>query len=143
MKKLSYFCFSLCFILILSACSINQTSKTYHDAEHAPRASITKVFLDLQKESGWWVIPEGAKSLTIHVEAKNTDTVLFWLVPTGTDVWSERTLIGYDKDASDGWSLKWDFGDRKLHNHIFVQALGIDDVSMDSKTINVTANVPD
>ncbi|MDT9726187.1 hypothetical protein DUZ99_14495 [Xylanibacillus composti] len=108
-----------------------------------PRASITNVFLDLQEKSGWWVVPEEATSLTIHVEAKNTDTVLFWLVPTGTEAWGERTLMGYDQDASDGWSLRWDFGDRKLHNRIYVQALGIDGVSMDSQSINVTADVPE
>lgn len=45
--------------------------------------------------------------MTIHAEAQNTETVLFWLVPTGTATWSERELIGYDKDGNDGWSVTW------------------------------------
>lgn len=142
MKKLIFTYLALFIMLIFSACSINETNDQNINSEATSRASIKTAFLDLQQKSGWWVVPEGVKSLTIHVEAENTNTVLFWLVPTGTEAWNERMLIGYDKDASDGWSLKWDFGDQKLHNRIFVQALGSDGVSMDSGTINVTADVP-
>lgn len=74
--------------------------------------------------------------MTIYVEAKNTETVLFWLISTGTQTWKARGLIGYDKDGRDGWSFTWNFGDRMFHDHIHVQAIGEDSVSSD--TFNVS-----
>lgn len=78
--------------------------------------------------------------MTINVNAKNTETVLFWVIPTGTQTWGERELIGYDKDGRDGWSLTWEFGNRKFHDHIQVQALGDDTIS--NAIINVASEYP-
>ncbi|MNH46099.1 hypothetical protein D3C79_1087500 [compost metagenome] len=71
------------------------------------------------------------------MEAENTDIVLFWIAPTGTETGKERTLIGYDVDGSDGWSYTWEFGDRTFHDHIQVHALGIDGSTQASDTINI------
>lgn len=71
------------------------------------------------------------------MEAENVDTILFWIAETGTGTWGERQLIGYDIDGSDGWSITWEFGDRKFHDHILVQALGSDFATQTSETINV------
>ncbi|OPA81044.1 hypothetical protein BVG16_01490 [Paenibacillus selenitireducens] len=137
----------LLFMLIFSACTNVETHQaqkgltvsTNQSDQIDTHAQILEVYTDLTKESGWWIVPKGVSKMTIHVRAKNTDTVLFWLVPSGTETWSERKLIGYDKNGSDDWSLKWEFGNRTLHDHIYVQALGSDGLTMDNKTINVTS----
>ncbi|MGM0884973.1 MAG: hypothetical protein ACQEXQ_28510 [Bacillota bacterium] len=128
--KLSHVILSLSFL-------IGQTQNNENT-----RAQLLRVYTDLHKESGWWVVPKGVKKMTIHAEAKNTETVLFWLIPTGTETWSERELIGYDKDGNDGWSLTWKFGNQRLHDHIHVQALGSDSSSQSNETINITTKEP-
>lgn len=60
------------------------------------------------------------------MKAENTETVLFWLIPTGTQTWNQRELIGYDikKDKDNNtFSLTWNI-DRPLHDHLQIQALG-------------------
>lgn len=109
-------------------------------AEESRRAVITSVSTDLPKEGNWWRVPKGVKHLTIQVEAKNAETVLFWIIPTGTQTWGERELIGYDKNGRDGWSLTWKFGDRNFHDHIQVQAIG--DETVANEIINVTSEYP-
>ncbi|MCG5252951.1 hypothetical protein QYF48_22715 [Brevibacillus agri] len=108
--------------------------------EELRRTVITSVSTDLPKEGNWWQVPKGVKQMTIKVEAKNAETVLFWVIPTGTQMWKERELIGYDKDGSDGCSITWKFGDRKFHDHIHVQALG--DETISNEIINVTSDYP-
>lgn len=89
------------------------------------------------EESNWWVVPENVSMMTIYAEAENTETVLFWIAPTGTETGSERKLIGYDIDGTDGWSYTWEFGSRTFHDHIQVQALGIDGSTQANMYINV------
>ncbi|WP_254639730.1 hypothetical protein [Cohnella sp. GbtcB17] len=103
----------------------------------ATPAQLLKLDTDLPTEPGWWVVPQGVEKMTIYAEAKNTETVLFWLIPTGTQTWRERQLIGYDKDGSDGWSLTWEFGNQRLHHHIHAQALGSDSNSQSNGVINI------
>lgn len=103
---------------------------------------LLRVYTDLPKESGWWVVPRGVSKMTIYAEARNTETVLFWLVPTGTQTWSERELIGFDKNGNDGWSIKWEFGNQKLHDHIQVQALGSDKSTQSNEIINIRTQEP-
>lgn len=117
--------------LFLSACS------NFEDTHMDTPAQILKVYTDLAEESGWWVVPRDVSTMTVFVEAENIETVLFWQAPTGTETWSERTLIGYDKDGSDGWSLTWEFGNRILHDHIYIQVLGSDSSTQATETINV------
>ncbi|WP_409174390.1 hypothetical protein [Brevibacillus fortis] len=104
------------------------------------RAEILRVSTDLPKIGNWWRAPKGVHKMTIHVEAKNTETMLFWLIPTGTQTWGQRELIGYDIDGRDGWSLTWKFDNRVLHDHIHVQAIGEETVS--NSSINVTTDFP-
>ncbi|MGH1145387.1 hypothetical protein [Bacillus pseudomycoides] len=82
-------------------------------------------------------VPKDTKTITIYVEADNTETVLFWLVPTGTATWKERKLIGYDVNSTDGWSLTWNVEGIDLYDHIQVQALSHTEISSD--LINVTS----
>ncbi|WP_231638584.1 hypothetical protein [Paenibacillus sp. JCM 10914] len=63
--------------------------------------------------------------------------VLFWTSPTGTEVGKERELVGYDVDGEDGWSLEWNIEGQMLHNHLDIQALGIDGVSYARVSFNV------
>ncbi|MGG0887943.1 hypothetical protein [Brevibacillus parabrevis] len=106
--------------------------------EISRKAQVIRAYPDLKHESGWWKVPKGKKTMTIYVAVKNTETVLFWLIPTGTQTWKERELIGFDKDGKDGWSFTWNFGDRTFHDHITVQAIGEDSVSSD--TFNVSSD---
>lgn len=47
--------------------------------------------------------------------------------------------MGYDIGRVNSWSLEWEFGERIVHDHINIQALGSDDRAMDDTTINVTS----
>ena len=98
---------------------------------------ISNVQTDLVVENGWSIVPSGVSEMTITVEADNVDLVLFWIAPTGTGTGLERALIGYDLDGSDGWSINWKFGDRTFHDHLTVQALGLDGATQASETFNV------
>ncbi|SFK83530.1 hypothetical protein SAMN03159341_101807 [Paenibacillus sp. 1_12] len=145
MRNLTIGTYLLLIMLILSACTHVEAPQTQKGTAASSnkleqvdtRAQLLKVYTDLTEESGWSVAPKGVGTMTIYAEAENTETVLFWLVPTGTETWSERILIGYDKDGSDGWSLVWEFGNRSLHDHIYVQALGSDSSTQAAETINV------
>lgn len=121
-------------MLIFSGCMNDEKAQT----QEGTRAQILNVSVDLPKKYGWWVVSKDIDTITISVEAENTETVLFWITPTGTETWEERELIGYDKDGSDGWSLTWDFGDRTFHDRIYVQALGSNDRTQDKEIIQVT-----
>jgi hypothetical protein len=139
-------------ILILSSCKFydevqhtkEETTSSNVTKQIDTKAQVLKVYTDLWKndENGWYVVPKNVQEFTIYAEVKNVDTVLFWLSETGTGTWSERQLIGYDQDGSDGFSLKWKFGNQELLDHILVQALGSDYSTMDDMTINViTSNL--
>lgn len=132
-------------LVILSACNNDGAIKLHkkmtlpnQSEQNDRRAQVLKVYTDLPQESGWWIVPRDINTMTIFVEAKNVDTVLFWIVPTGTETWGERTLIGYDKDGSDGWSLTWEFDNRTFHDRICIQALGCDGFTQSIETIKVT-----
>lgn len=101
------------------------------------KAQILKVDTDLEEEHIWHFVPEDVDTMSISVEAENVETILFWISPTGTDTWGERTLIGYDIDGSDGWSITWEFGDRIFLDLITIQALGSDGVTQAKETINL------
>lgn len=130
---------TLTLMLILSSCSNNEISLSEETAEYQTNrsAKILNVRTNLAKEDNWWIVSENMTDMTITVDAENTDTVLFWIAPTGTETGKERTLIGYDVDGSDGWSYTWEFGERIFHDHIQVQALGMDGSTQASETINV------
>jgi len=125
--------------VILSLISLPKVELTTMNT-NPKRAEIVSISTDLPRIGNWWRVPKDVKKMTIRVNAKNTETVLFWLIPTGTQTWGQRELIGYDKDGSDGWSLSWGVDNRELHDHIFVQAIGDETVS--SSSINVTTSFP-
>ncbi|GIP05676.1 hypothetical protein [Paenibacillus lautus] len=134
MKKILLVSILILILILTSACSQNEEpeaipNKTNSDAPSGISKKlvvIDRVYTDAKEEYGWWVVPKNSKSITIYVEAQNAQAVLFWSTPTGTEVGKERELIGYDIDGEDGWSFEWDIQDKSLHNHITVQALGVD-----------------
>ncbi|RRJ66049.1 hypothetical protein EHV15_26385 [Paenibacillus oralis] len=134
MKRLKIIGIFLLFVLILSACNISEEPQAVDG-----KAEILEVSTDLPKNAGWWIVHKDVNTMTINVKAKNIDTVLFWITPTGTETWGERELIGYDTDGSDGWSLTWNFGSRTFHDRIYVQALGSDGATQDKEIIEVTS----
>lgn len=103
------------------------------------KTEILEVRSNLPEDAGWWLVPKEVTSMTIFVEAKNADAVLFWIAPTGTETGERKELIDYDFDESDGWSFTWEFGDRSFHDHITIQALGIDGKSQDNQYINIVS----
>ncbi|MGG3452586.1 hypothetical protein [Paenibacillus rhizolycopersici] len=138
MKRMNIIGLYFLFPLLLSACN-NQQTEVEPSLNMDGKAEILKVSTDLPKNAGWWIVHKDVNTMTINVEAKNVDTVLFWISPTGTDTWGERELIGYDKDGSDGWSLTWDFGNRSFHDRIVVQALGSDGATQNTEIISITS----
>lgn len=137
--------FFLLMILILSACNNvaeNQSVEgldgiTDHSNDKEDQAQILKIDSDLKVKDGWHIVPEGVNAMTISAEVENVETILFWITPTGTGTRGGRTLIGYDIDGNDGWSIEWEFGERIFHDHITVQALGSDFATQVSETLNV------
>jgi hypothetical protein len=97
-----------------------------------PPPKIEKLYTSIPEKSGWISIPEGIKEITFYVEAQNTDTVLFWLMPTGTgpDAYNQRKLIGYDinDDRDNKFSLTWKIPEPLL-DHLQVQALGLEEIA--------------
>ncbi|PGT88260.1 hypothetical protein COD11_05955 [Bacillus sp. AFS040349] len=103
-----------------------------------PSPKIVKFYTGIPEKDNWVTVPEGTKEITINVEALNTETVVFWLIPTGTETWYERKLIGYDikDDKDNNFSLTWNIP-QHLHDHLEVQALGENEIARSS--INITS----
>lgn len=104
-----------------------QTAEDQKDIVNSAPPSIISVKTDYPKEGIWVHIPKGTKKITFHVNAENTETVLFWLVPTGTQTWNQRELIGYDKkedEKDDQFSITWTIDRPSLLDHLQIQALG-------------------
>lgn len=91
------------------------------------KPEIKSTYTDYPKEGTWVQIPKGTKKITFHVEAENTETILFWLIPTGTQTWTERKLIGYDireNQTDKNFSLTWNINKPSLYDHLYIQAIG-------------------
>ncbi|GGI11546.1 hypothetical protein [Gottfriedia solisilvae] len=100
---------------------------TLINQEYSKVPNIKNLKTNYPKEGTWVKIPKGAKIVTLQVEAENTETVLFWIIPTGTQTWTERKLIGYDIKEGENdtnFSLTWKINKPYLHDHIYIQALG-------------------
>ncbi|MFE8703000.1 hypothetical protein ACFYKX_20535 [Cytobacillus sp. FJAT-54145] len=102
-----------------------------------PPKVIKTVYTNIPEDNNWVTIPKGTKEITISVEAKNTETVLFWLIPTGTETWWERRLIGYDINENkenkfnetQKFSLTWKIDRPFLHDHLIVELVGMHEVT--------------
>ncbi|PZT53231.1 hypothetical protein [Paenibacillus silvae] len=131
----------LFFLLLLTACTSEDSGKNL-ETENVQRKEsapmITSIKTNFPEKEGWVVVPANSSDLTVTVEATNAETLLFWSVPTGTETWGERELIGYDTSGSDGWKITWNIAGKSLHNHLVVQALGSDGKTITDKTINIT-----
>jgi len=95
---------------------------------------IKSIYTDYPKEGTWVQIPKGTNKITFYVEAENTETILFWLIPTGTQTWTERKLIGYDireNQTDNNYSLTWNIEKPYLYDHLYIQAIGDGKVEMD------------
>ncbi|QOR69003.1 hypothetical protein IM538_19440 [Cytobacillus suaedae] len=106
---------------------------------------ITSVYTNISEKNNWITISKGTKEITFFVEAQNTETVLFWLIPTGTETWWERKLIGYDInedkskkfDETQKYSLTWKIDEPFLHHHLVVELVGMNKVTSGG-SINIT-----
>ncbi|OMD88067.1 hypothetical protein BSK53_00525 [Paenibacillus odorifer] len=99
---------------------------------------MSNVKTNFPKKDGWYVVPKNSTELDVSLEATNVETVLFWVVPTGTDAWGERELIGYDINGENGWNLTWNISGISLHHRIAIQALGSDGKTIANETIQIT-----
>lgn len=98
------------------------------------KPEIKRIYTDYPKDGIRVQIPKGTKKITFHVEAENTETILFWLIPTGTQTWIERKLIGYDmreNQTDHNFSFTWNIGKPYLHDHLYIQAIGEETVTND------------
>lgn len=92
-----------------------------------PPPNILSVESNYPRDGIWVRVPKGTKKITFNVRAENTETVLFWLMPTGTGTWNQRKLIGYDIKENDKdieFNLIWNIERSSLLDHLHIQALG-------------------
>ena len=111
--------------LILSLLTSFHSVVNHQVAPQPPK--IISIDSDYPRDGIWVRIPKGTKKITFYVKAEHTETVLFWLMPTGTQTWNLRELIGYDikKGEKDNeFSLTWNVDQPSLLNHLHIQALG-------------------
>jgi hypothetical protein len=111
--------------LALSLVSFLHPTEYQNVNSHNPK--IISFETNFPKDGGWVRLPKGTKEITFNVKAENTETVLFWLIPTGTQTWNQRKLIGYDikeNDNENKFSLTWIIDRPFLHDHLHIQALG-------------------
>jgi hypothetical protein len=138
-----YRAFSLLLLLflLLTACASDAPAEN-HDTEvmltNETLPIITNVKTNFPKKEGWIIVPTDSTELNVTVEATNAETLLFWAVPTGTETWGERELIGYDTNEDDGWKITWDIAGKSVHHHMIVQALGSDGKTITDETLNIT-----
>jgi hypothetical protein len=98
-----------------------------------PPKVIKSAYTNIPEKNNWVTLQKGTKEITISVEAENTETVLFWLIPAGTQTWWERRLIGYaintEKEKTfnnpQTFSLTWKVDQPFLHDHLEVQLIGM------------------
>ena len=106
---------------------------------------IKSAYTNIPETNNWVTVPKGTEEITIYIEAENTETVLFWLIPTGTQTWWERSLIGYaintEKERTfnspQTFSLTWKIDKPFLHDHIEVQLIGMNEIT-GGGSINIT-----
>lgn len=119
----------LVLFILLTACS-SKVGNTVPE--------ISNITTNFPIKDGWYVIPENSSELEISLEATNVESILYWVVSTGTEAWGERELIGYDINGEDGWNLTWNIAERSLHHRVAIQALGSDGITIANETILIT-----
>lgn len=106
---------------------------------------IKSAYTNIPEKNNQVTVPKGTEEVTIYVEAENTETVLFWLIPTGTQTWWERSLIGYaintEKERTfnspQTFSLTWKIDKPFLHDHIDIELIGMNEITRGG-SINIT-----
>lgn len=105
-----------------------------------PIPKILSISTNYPSYGNWIQIPKGTREITFDVKAKNTETVLYWLIPTGTQTWTERKLIGYDimeNENDNVFSLTWKIDKSYLHDSLHIQAIG---EGVSNSIINLSMN---
>ncbi|WP_255249772.1 hypothetical protein [Bacillus sp. FJAT-45066] len=143
--------FILKMILSISLfCNLANTILTNNEVTAPPPNVIKGAYTNIPEEHNWVIVPKGTKEITIFVEAENTETVLFWLIPTGTQTWWERRLIGYDINKEmeksfhkpQKFSFTWKIDEPFLHDHLEVELIGMQEVTKGG-SINITTDSSD
>jgi hypothetical protein len=133
---------SLCLIFNFVNLPVNNTVTI------PPPKVIRSVYTDIPKKDNWVTIPKGTNEITIYVEAQNTETVLFWLIPAGTQTWWERRLIGYDINEdkknkfneTQKYSFTWKIDKPFLHDHLVVELVGMSEIRSGG-SINISMEI--
>ena len=131
------------FISVSLFCNIANTIFTSNEVTVPPPKVIKEAYTNITEKNNWVTVPKGTKEITIYVEAENTETVLFWLIPTGTQTWWERRLIGYDINKEmeksfhkpQRFSFTWKIDEP--FDHLVVELIGMQDV-MNGGSINIS-----
>lgn len=113
--------------LALNFLTAFQPNISQDNPSRSPNPRILNISTDYHNDGNWIQIPKGTKEITFEVKAVNTETVLYWLIPTGTQTWTERKLIGYDikeNQNDNDFSLTWRIDKPYLHDILHIQALG-------------------
>lgn len=126
--------------LALNILTAGQPNISQDNPSQPPNPKILSISTDYPNDGNWIQIPKGTKEITFGVKAANTETVLYWLIPTGTQTWKERKLIGYDikeNQNDNDFSLTWKIDTPYLHDHLHIQAIG---EGVSNGTINLSMN---
>jgi Immunoglobulin-like domain of bacterial spore germination len=93
-------------------------------ATPAPRILEVTTTPRLRNLDGWLELPQGAGKVVLSVKATNAQRVRFTLTPTGTEVADLTTLLGEDRDPSDGFHLVWRYPVDGFSAHLGIEAVG-------------------
>ena len=78
----------------------------------------------LRDDNGWWQLPDGGGTVGFTAVVRGADRVEFYLVPTGTNTWPQRTLLPNDAYAGHPYTARLDYQDEPLSAHLVVVATG-------------------
>lgn len=124
---------------MLALCILSSFQPYYSNSiPFPPRPEIISIKTDYPSDGNWIRLPQETKEITFNVEAKNTETMFFWLIPTGTATWRERRLIGYAISSNrndNDFVFTWNIDKPYLYHHVHIQALGESELS--NEVINI------
>lgn len=112
-------------------------TELYSTSSNFKRPQIIKVKTIPSARGGWVVLPNKPGQLIIKVKTINAKRLKFWIVPTGSETWKYRKLLGELSNGKNVWSFTWNYGNELIHDHIVIQAIG-DQGLEESTIINVT-----
>jgi hypothetical protein len=91
----------------------------------APRIHDVTTIPTLPSEGGWWVLPDGAGTVTFVIRATGATRVTVSLTPTGTGMFPPYPQLGRDTTPGDGFRITWHYtAEQPVYSHLIFDADG-------------------